>query len=49
VKHIDAIRHLINSRKSGKMVEIPGGSTVEKQAGKLVFNKNNIEKAGLEN
>ena len=49
LKHIDAIRHLINSRKSGKTVEIPGGLTVEKQAGMLVFNKNNIEKAEREN
>jgi hypothetical protein len=49
VKHIDAIRRLINSRKSGKTVEIPGGSTVKKQAGMLVFSKNNIEKAGPEN
>ena len=46
VKHTDAIRSLINSRKSGKTVEIPGGSTVQKQDGMLVFHKNNIEKAG---
>ncbi len=49
VKHVDAIRHLINSRKSGKTVEIPGGSTVQKQAGILVFSKNNIEKERPEN
>ena len=48
-KHVDAIRRLINSRKSGKIVEIPGGSTIEKQGGMLVFNNNNIEKAGPEN
>jgi tRNA(Ile)-lysidine synthase len=46
LKHIEAVRSLINSRKSGKTVEIPGGSTVQKQAGTLVFNKNNIEKDG---
>ena len=49
VKHIDAVRSLINSRKSGKIVEIPGGSTVQKQSGMLVFVKNNIEKPEPDN
>jgi tRNA(Ile)-lysidine synthase len=44
LKHLDALRRLINSRKSGKTVELPGGSTVIKQGGQIAFNKNNIEK-----
>ena len=44
LKHIEAIGRLVNSRKSGKTVELPGGSTVTKQDGKLVFSKNNVEK-----
>jgi tRNA(Ile)-lysidine synthase len=49
LKHIDAIRRLVNSRKSGKTVELPGGQTVSKQAGKLVFSKNLVEKKGSDN
>jgi len=49
LKHIDAIRRLVNSRKSGKTVELPGGSTVLKQNGKLVFSKNLVEKTGAAN
>lgn len=48
-KHIEAICRLINSRKSGKIAELPGGSALVKEGGKLVFNKNNIEKAGPDN
>ena len=46
LKHIDAIRRLVNSRKSGKTVELPGGSRVVKEDGKLVFGKNMVEKTG---
>lgn len=44
LKHIDAIRRLINSRKSGKTVELPGGDVVEKRDGTLIFGKNLVEK-----
>jgi tRNA(Ile)-lysidine synthase len=44
LKHIDALRRFINSRKSGKTVELPGGDGVVKQSGWLVYNKNNVEK-----
>jgi len=49
LKHIDSIRRLVNSRKSGKTVELPGGETVVKEDGKLVFGKNMVEKRGSEN
>lgn len=45
LKHIEAVGRLVNSRKSGKTVELPGGSTVSRENGMLVFNKNNVEKA----
>lgn len=37
LKHIEAIEHLVNSRKSGKTVELPGGSRVIKSGGMLVW------------
>jgi tRNA(Ile)-lysidine synthase len=40
LKHIEAIDRLIHSRKSGRTVELPGGATVEKKAGRLTFRKN---------
>lgn len=46
LKHIDAIRRLVSSRKSGKTIELPGGQTVSKEAGELVFSKNLVEKRG---
>jgi hypothetical protein len=49
LKHIDSIRRLVNSRKSGKTVELPGGDAVVKEDGKLVFGKNMVEKTGPEN
>lgn len=49
VKHIDSIRRLVNSRKSGKTVELPGGDEVVKESGKLLFSKNLVEKRGPEN
>ena len=49
LKHIDAVRRLVNSRKSGKTVELPGGDVVVKEGGKLVFGKNLVEKRGSEN
>ena len=49
LKHIDAIRRLVNSRKSGKTVELPDGDRVIKQDGKLMFCNNLVEKRGSEN
>ena len=37
LKHIEAIENLINSRKSGKTVELPGGDTIVKENGMLNF------------
>jgi tRNA(Ile)-lysidine synthase len=49
LKHIDAVRRLVNSRKSGKTVELPGFGLVTKSAGKLSFSKNNVEKTPPDN
>ena len=37
LKHIEAVARLINSRKSGNTVELPGGGRVVKQGGMLRF------------
>lgn len=37
LKHIEAIESLINSRKSGKTIELPGGDTIVKESGMLNF------------
>jgi tRNA(Ile)-lysidine synthase len=37
LKHLEAVERLIFSRKSGRFVELPGGETVVKTNGKLVF------------
>jgi tRNA(Ile)-lysidine synthase len=44
LKHIEAIERLINSRKSGKTVELPGGGAVVKQGGSIVFANIKVEK-----
>jgi tRNA(Ile)-lysidine synthase len=44
MKHIEAIERLVLSRKSGKVVELPGGETVFKEGGRLVFSKLKVEK-----
>ncbi len=44
LKHIEAIERLINSPKSGKTVEIPGGGRVARQAGRLGFTNIKVEK-----
>jgi len=44
LKHIEAVCRLVNSRKSGKKVELPGGDTVVKEQGRLAFIKNSVEK-----
>ena len=43
LKHIEAIEHLISTRKSGKTAEIPGGGRVVKEAGRLVFRNIKVE------
>jgi tRNA(Ile)-lysidine synthase len=45
MKHIEAICRLVNSRKSGKTVELPGGTSVVKGSGVLAFGENNVEKS----
>lgn len=45
LKHIEAIENLVFSRKSGRIVELPGGETIVKQSGKLVFQKAKVEKS----
>jgi tRNA(Ile)-lysidine synthase len=42
--HFRAISDLIHSRKSGKVVELPGFETVRKEKGKLIFQKPEVEK-----
>jgi tRNA(Ile)-lysidine synthase len=42
-KHIEAVESLIFSRKSGKIVELPGGVSILKERGKLFFKRKNIE------
>ena len=37
MKHIEAIARLVNSRKSGRLVELPGGGAVSKSGGSLRF------------
>ena len=41
--HIEAIERLISSRKSGRLVELPGGDAVVKKDGKLILRRKNIE------
>ena len=43
LKHIEAIERLILSRKSGRVVELPGGETVERRDGELVFGKIKVD------
>ena len=45
MKHIEAIEKLIFSRKSGKIVELPGGELILKKGGKLYFQKTKVEKS----
>ena len=43
-KHIEAIEKLVHSRKSGKIIELPGGGKVIKQSGVLIFRESEVEK-----
>jgi tRNA(Ile)-lysidine synthase TilS/MesJ len=42
LKHIQAVERLVSSTKSGRTVELPGG-TVVKSGGKLVYKENKVE------
>ena len=44
LKHIEAVEKLIFSRKSGRIIELPGGEIVTKSDGKLHFQKTKVEK-----
>lgn len=46
LKHIRAIERLVQSEKSGKTAELPGGEAVVKMSGRLTFRKNKVEKQG---
>jgi tRNA(Ile)-lysidine synthase len=43
LKHIEAVTRLAKSRKSGRLVELPGGDAVEKSGGRLKFRHNKLE------
>ena len=44
LKHIEAVESLVLSRKSGKMIELPGRQAVTKKGGRLIFEQ--ARKAG---
>jgi len=44
MKHIEALERLALSRKSGRMVEIPGGAGVVKKGGQFVYEDLVVEK-----
>ncbi len=39
LKHVEAIENLIDSRKSGRTIELPDGEKIIKKGGKLLFQK----------
>ncbi|MGD9563502.1 MAG: tRNA lysidine(34) synthetase TilS [Pyrinomonadaceae bacterium] len=39
LRHIEAIERLVNSQKSGRIVELPGKGTIRKHRGRLLFEK----------
>ena len=49
LKHFEAIECLINSRKSGRIVELPTGEKVVKRDGKVFFEKRGVEKSCSDN
>jgi tRNA(Ile)-lysidine synthase len=49
LKHLEAVERLIFSRKSGRLVELPGGGSVAKTDGILVFKETKVEKSGRGN
>jgi hypothetical protein len=44
LKHLEAVERLIFSRKSGRFVELPGGETITKTNGMLVFTERKVVK-----
>lgn len=48
-KHIEAIERLIESRRSGRRVELPGGETIAKSGGRLLFERATVEKTRSDN
>jgi tRNA(Ile)-lysidine synthase len=44
LKHIEAVERLVNSRRSGKTVELPGGGRVTKHGGRLQYRNIKVEK-----
>lgn len=49
LKHFEAIEYLIFSKKSGRIIELPGGEKVLKKDGKLFFEKSGVEKTSADN
>lgn len=49
LKHIEAIERLLNSQKSGRVAELPGGYVVRKQGGRLRIEQIMVEKGLPEN
>jgi hypothetical protein len=43
LKHIEAVARLVKSRKSGRIVELPGGDSVVKGGGRLAFRHIKLE------
>jgi tRNA(Ile)-lysidine synthase len=43
LKHIEAVARLVNSPKSGRLVELPGGDSVVKHGGRLAFRHIKLE------
>lgn len=43
LKHIDSIARLVKSRRSGRIVELPGGGRVEKCGGRLAYKDIKLE------
>jgi tRNA(Ile)-lysidine synthase len=43
LKHIEAVARLVNSPKSGRLVELPGGDSVIKHGGRLDFRHIKLE------
>ncbi len=49
LKHVEAIENLIQSRKSGRITELPNGGQIIKSNGKLTFEKTRVEKNFADN
>lgn len=49
LKHIQSVERLILSRKSGRVAELPGGASVLRSGGRLVYEENQVENRPLDN